>query len=235
MNPPLSKRLLTCCSFVSHGDRVADIGCDHGYLGIYLLKNNIASSIVASDVRKMPLRSAMVNAEKYGVQDRITFFLSNGVNKIPRDFNTLVCAGMGADTIMTILSDAPWLMNSQYRLILQCQSKTPELRRYLSDQGWRIAEETVLRDGKFLYTVMDVHWNPDSPKLTIGQTYFPPTILNSPTLELQEYFQRLLFSLHRKLNAQGETADPTIKDVLNELEQNHDLDWLKEKKDDNCC
>ena len=47
-----------------------------------------------------------------------------------------------------------------YRLILQCQSKTPTLRRYLSETGWAICEETVLRDGRFLYTVMEVLWQP---------------------------------------------------------------------------
>ena len=36
MKLPLSNRLLTCCGFVRPEDRVADIGCDHGYLGIYV-------------------------------------------------------------------------------------------------------------------------------------------------------------------------------------------------------
>ena len=131
MKIPLSDRLLACCGFVHPGDRVADIGCDHGYLGIHLLKTGIARSIIAADVNEAPLQSAMRNSIKFGVRDKMDFYLSDGVRNIPRDFDTMVCAGMGADTMISILEAAPWLKNEQYRLILQCQSRRPELRRYL--------------------------------------------------------------------------------------------------------
>ena len=118
MKIPLSERLLACAGFVQPGDRVADIGCDHGYLGIYLLKNSIASSMIEADINEGPLQSALHNAHKYGVADKMTFYLSDGARNIPRDFDTLVCAGMGADTMVHILSNAPWLKEGQYRLIL---------------------------------------------------------------------------------------------------------------------
>ena len=233
MQIPLSKRLQVCCGFVTPGDRVADIGCDHGYLGIYLLTNGIASSVIAADVNEMPLQSAVVNAERFGVQDNIKFYLSDGVRNIPRDFDTLVCAGMGADTMVSILEAAPWLRSAQYRLILQCQSKTPLLRQYLSENGWRITEESVLRDGRFLYTVMEAVWQPDYPRLTVGQWYFPPALLENPAEELPEYFGRLLFSLHRAVNGRGENADPQMVAALEEMEHDPDLTWLKEKYNGN--
>ena len=232
MNLPLSKRLLVCCGFVSPGDRVADIGCDHGYLGIYLLKNNIAASVIASDVNEGPLQSAVRNAEKFGVRDQMTFYLSDGVRNIPRDFDTLVCAGMGADTMVSILEAAPWLRSAQYRLILQCQSKTPLLRQYLSEQGWRITQETVLRDGKFLYTVMEVIFQPDCPRLTVGQWYFPPALLENPAPDLPEYYQRLCFSLRRAITGRRDNADPQMIAALAELEalaEEPELAWLKEE------
>ena len=129
--PALSNRLKACCEFIKQGDRVADIGCDHGYLSIHLLKSGIAASVIAADINPMPLDSARKNAAKYEVSDKITFCLSDGVQSIPRDFDTLVCAGMGADTMISILNAAPWLKDSKYRLILQCQSRRPELRQYL--------------------------------------------------------------------------------------------------------
>ena len=135
MKIPLSKRLEVVCGFVAPGDRVADIGCDHGYLSIYLLKNNIASSVIASDINEAPLKSAMHNADKFGVRDKMAFYLCDGVKKLPRDFDTLVCAGMGGDTIVSILDSAFWLKDEKYRLLLQCQSKTPMLRKYLRSSG----------------------------------------------------------------------------------------------------
>ena len=157
MKIPLTSRLLACCSFIAPGDRVADIGCDHGYLGIYLLKKGIASTVIASDIREGPLQSAIRNSEKYGVQDKISFYLSDGVKSIPQDFDTLVCAGMGADTMISILQAAPWLKDGKYRLILQCQSRRPELRKYLYENGFSIRSETLAEDGKFIYPVIFLH------------------------------------------------------------------------------
>ena len=183
MKIPLSDRLLACCNFISPGDRVADIGCDHGYLSLYLLTNGIAASVIASDINEGPLQSAKRNAEKFGVADKIAFYLSDGVQSIPRNFGTLVCAGMGADTMISILEAAPWLKSDAYRLILQCQSKRPILRKYLSDNGWHIARETLVKEGKFFYPVMEVIYKPGHP-LTEAECHITPALLkdNSPLL-----------------------------------------------------
>ena len=228
MKIPLSKRLQVCCGFVAKGDRVADIGTDHGYLGIWLLLENKARSVIAADIVPGPLSAAKKNAAKFGVSDRMEFCLSDGVQSIPRDFDTLVCAGMGGDTMISILSAAPWLRSNRYRLILQCQSKTAELRRYLSENGWRIAEETVLRDGRFLYTVMEVWWQPDYPKLTPGQWHFPPALLENPARALPEYYRWVLNGL--KISA-AHKNDPVLDGIIAELEalsEDPDLDFLKE-------
>ena len=230
MKLPISSRLLACAGFVAPGDRVADIGCDHGYLSIHLLASGIASSVIASDINEGPLQSAVRNAEKYGVRDKIRFFLSDGVGNIPRDFDTLICAGMGGDTMIHILESAPWLKNAQYRLILQCQSKTPMLRRWLSQQGWRITEESVLRDGRFLYTIMEVYWEPEYPRLTVGEWYFPPALLENPGQDLPAYYQWVVQGLRIKVAGQKENADPELQEALAELESlanDSNLTWLK--------
>ena len=229
MNLPISPRLLACAGFVFPGDRVADIGCDHGYLSIYLLKQGIASSVIASDINQGPLESARRNAKKYGVIENISFYLSAGVEKIPRDFDTLICAGMGADTMISILDAAPWLKSTQYRLILQCQSKAPALRQYLSSQGWRITEESVLRDGRFLYTVMEVYWEPSYPKLTPAQWYFPPALLENPGKETAEYYRRVVKKLRISVMGHGVNADPVETAVLAELTDDPHLQFLKEE------
>ena len=210
MKPPLSDRLLACCGFVHPGDRVADVGCDHGYLSIHLLQTGVASHVYASDVRPGPLSSAKRNAAVYGITEKIDFFLSDGVQNLPRDFDAMVCAGMGGDTMISILSAAPWLKSDRYRLILQCQSKTPLLRQYLSENGWAISQETVLRDGRFLYTVMEVLWNPEAPRLTVGQCYFSPALCRCTAPEAAEYYRwvvdGLRLAVQHRPNAENQKA-----------------------------
>lgn len=230
MKIPLSDRLLACAGFVHTGDRVADIGCDHGYLSIYLLKQEIAAFAFASDINPGPLDSARGNAAKFHVAEKISFHLSDGVQSIPREFDTLICAGMGADTMVSILEAAPWLRSAQYRLILQCQSKTPMLRQYLSEQGWRITEERVLRDGRFLYTVMEVVWQPEYPRLELGETYFPPALLENPGPETGEYFRRIRDGLALAVS-HGETGEKAEALVyLNQLASTPELHWLTEEQ-----
>ena len=219
MNLPLSNRLLACTRFINTGDRVADIGCDHGYLGIYLLKNGIAKNVIASDIRPQPLQSAVRNAAKYGVSDMMSFHLSDGARGIPRDFDTLVCAGMGADTMVSILEAAPWLQSKQYRLILQCQSKTPLLRSYLSEHGWRIAEEAVLRDGRFLYTVMDIRFDPDAPQLAEAETYLSPALLQNPSKEVPAYCKWIIGGI--ELAAAHQPEKTPLLDALRALAEKY--------------
>ncbi len=229
MKLPLSSRLQVCAGFVARGDRVADIGCDHGYLSIYLLKNGIARSVIASDINEGPLHSAMRNARKFGVHENISFYLSDGARNIPREFDTLVCAGMGGDTMVHILENAPWLKNTQYRLVLQCQSKTPLLRRYLSDNGWRITEESVLRDGKFLYTVMEVYYQPEYPRLSVGEWYFPPALLENPSEAVPDYYRWVVNGLKIATAHQEDAEKKQALYELEELAKDPNLSFLTEE------
>ena len=222
MKLPLSTRLLACCQFVNPGDRVADIGCDHGYLGIHLLQSGIASSVIESDVAEGPLQSAMRNAAKFGVRDKMEFYLSDGVRNIPRDFDCMVCAGMGADTMMSIIAHAydDWLADPRYRLILQCQSKRPELRQWLYDKGFRINRETLAKDGKFVYSIMEVIFDPGHG-ITPAETYITPQLLADNHPLLPEYYDRVMYGM--KLTVEGMRRSgsdqlPVYENILSDLE-----------------
>lgn len=221
MKLPLSNRLLTCCQFVRLGDRVADIGCDHGYLGIHLLQKGIASSVIASDVKEGPLQSAVLNARKFGIQEKISFYLSNGVQAIPRDFDCLVCAGMGADTMISILEAAPWLKSSRYRLILQCQSKRPALRKYLAQEGFSISRETLAQDGKFLYPVMEVVYSP-APAPAPWDYYISPALLADHSPLLPAFLARVTGALEdsaKGLEGKGGEKYQKIIEILGHLQK----------------
>ncbi len=221
MKLPLSERLLACASFVPQGSRVADIGCDHGYLGIHLLTSGIATSMIESDINEAPLQSALRNAHKYGVADKMTFYQSDGVRNIPRDFDVLVCAGMGADTMIHILESAPWLKDCRYRLILQCQSKRPELRKYLYTNGFSIARETLAQDGKFIYPITEVVYRP-AESLSPAQYHITPMLLadNSPLLPV--FLERVCYGLQVSVDGLSRTGGEKYEEykaILEELKK----------------
>lgn len=220
MKIPLSNRLQKCCQFVHPGDRVADIGCDHGYLGIYLLKNGIASSVIESDVNESPLHSAVINAHKFGVQNQISFHLSDGLRNVPRDFDCLVCAGMGADTMISILEAAPWIQSPKYRLVLQCQSKRPELRKYLSAAGFSISRETLAKDGKFIYPVMEVSYAPGGSPAP-WEYYITPQLLEDNSPLLPEFLARVIRGLEESakgLSREGGEKYEAMAEILRHLQ-----------------
>ena len=219
MKIPLSTRLLACAGFVNQGDRVADIGCDHGYLSIHLLTTGVARSCIASDVAEGPLQSAMRNARKFGVQENIGFYLSDGVRSIPRDFDTLVCAGMGGDTMIHILESAPWLQSEQYRLILQCQSKRPELRKWLYDHGFAIRREALAQDGKFYYPVMEIVYAPGE-KLSGAEFYITPALRESGSPLLPAFYERVVGGIRKNVEGLARTGGEKyeeMKAILDEL------------------
>lgn len=220
MKIPMSNRLLAVCGFIRKGDRVADIGCDHGYLGIYLLTNCIAAHMIESDVAQGPLDSARRNAHKFGVEGAMTFCLSDGAKDIPRDFDVMVCAGMGADTIMSILSAAPWLQDPKYRLVLQCQSKRPELRQWLYDAGYRIHRETLARDGKFIYTVMEVSYAPGG-SLTPAESYITPQLLEDGSELLPAFYDRVIHGVRLTVDGMQRSGSDQLavyEIILSDLE-----------------
>ena len=88
-----SKRLLAIASFIEKNDSVLDLGCDHGYLAIYLKKNNLCKNVIASDISSNALDIANNNIKKYQVD--IKTYLSDGLNNINDFYDTIVIAGMG--------------------------------------------------------------------------------------------------------------------------------------------
>ena len=191
MKLPISKRLLCCASMVTPGSRVADIGTDHGYLGIYLLQTGAARHVIACDLRKDPLENARRNAKLFGVDGEMELRLSDGLEKIrPDEVDTVVMAGMGGDLIQKILSQCPWRKREGLQFILQPQSAGNVLRRWLCEDGFEIRREEPVQDGHFLYTVMDIRQGEPAP-LTPGTEYASPALLASGIPLVGNYLARV--------------------------------------------
>ncbi|MGM9834234.1 MAG: class I SAM-dependent methyltransferase [Bacilli bacterium] len=148
----ISKRLSSIISFVNKDDRVADVGCDHGLLSIYLYKNKLCKSVIASDINKNALSNAINNIELENAS--IKTYLSDGIKNIPDNlFDTLVISGMGTSTILHILEDDKRLDNIK-KLILQSNNEHSVLRSVLNKKGFYLSDENVIYEGKKYYITM---------------------------------------------------------------------------------
>ncbi len=154
MNYKLNKRLLCAASFVEKGVSVADIGCDHAYLPIYLIKENIARSVVACDINEGPCETARENIRRQGLSKVISVRCTDGLTGIEdiAPDNIVIC-GMGGDLIFRILSESEYTRTDRPLLILQAMTKVNELRSSLLGAGYNIEKEALVYDDR-LYEVI---------------------------------------------------------------------------------
>ena len=196
----LSNRLYACAGLVRPGSTAADVGTDHGHLPIYLLSQGICSRVIASDLRPMPLQAAKDNAAQAGVENQITFCLSDGLQNVPLEgIDTVICAGMGGDTIQSILQGTPNIWRPGVQFILQPQAAVPELRGFLSEHGFRIAQEVFAQDGKFIYTVMEVYYGDGAP-IPPERRYIPQNVKDRSDPLYHDYMARIRNGLEKTVN-----------------------------------
>ena len=193
----LSLRLSAIADMVTKGNRLVDVGCDHGYLPVYLIQQKKIPSAVAMDVRKGPLSRAKEHIRQYGLEKYIQTRLSDGLSALEAgEGDTLVIAGMGGPLMERILTDGQSVRDSFSELILQPQSDIPHFRRFIKEIGWKIVEEEmILEDGKF-YPMMKVvpgekeHICADTP-YTLSE-WFGSMLLERKHPVLKEYLEREL-------------------------------------------
>lgn len=155
--PKLSPRLQAVADMVSGCETLADIGTDHAYLPVYLLKTGKIQRAIASDIRKGPIARAQSTIERYHETDRIETRLGAGMTTLRTDeANTIVISGMGGILIANILQDSEALLTENTTLILQPMTAMRELREYLSSHNFRIEQEVLAKEENKLYHVMKV-------------------------------------------------------------------------------
>lgn len=147
----LSKRLKTIADMVTPGNRTADVGCDHGFVSIYLYREKIAPRVYAMDVRTGPLARAKEHIESYGLSEYIETRLSDGLAALfPGEAETIICAGMGGRLIAKILLEGYEKVRAARELILEPQSEIRFFREFLRTHGLIIIQEDMIKeDGKF--------------------------------------------------------------------------------------
>ena len=166
MSIRLSPRLRALAGFIPAGAVPVDVGTDHAYLPVWLLQEGVCERAYATDLRPGPLARARAGAEEHGVAERLTLFLCDGLALCPPEaVDTVVLAGMGGETILGILDRSPWALDR--RLVIQAQTKLPELRAALVERGLAIQDAALADDAGRLYLIWLVGRGPGDPEAAV--------------------------------------------------------------------
>ena len=223
----LSLRLSAIADMVTEGNRLVDVGCDHGYLPVYLVHTGRIPGAIAMDVREGPLSRAREHIEDYSLSAYIECRLSDGLEALKAgEGDTLVIAGMGGPLMEQILTKGRKVRDSFSELILQPQSDIPHFRRYLTEEGYSIREENIVLDGGKFYPMMKavlLKKPAEKEQLTEEEAFFGKFLLKQRNPVLKQYLERenrireqILASLGE---AKGDLASRRILEVREEKQR----------------
>lgn len=230
----LSDRLQAVAGLVTAGNVACDVGCDHGFVSIYLAERGISPRVIAMDVNRGPLQTARGHIGEYGLEELIETRLSDGVEALAAgEADTLICAGMGGRLMLRILEEGREKVRLMKEMILQPQSELQEVRKYLRSRGHTVAEERmVLEAGKY-YPVMRVlpsgrtegqtgraDEEKNEVRLRIEDKY-GPVLLRKKDPVLQDFLQkekRICRQILEGLQAGGSRQESRRKEILERME-----------------
>lgn len=201
-------RLALCASFVRDKVKVADIGTDHAYLPVWLCLTGKAVSAVAADINPEPLSRGELTIKKYGAEKLVKTRLSDGLKNIKEDeADDIIIAGMGGELIAKIMDNCPFSKNPKKRFILQPMTKCSELIKYLCENGFEILRQDTCKEGKKLYTVMQVCYRGE--KILHEEDFLYLGILTPETNENHREYAELILSRLEK----QQRSNPGLKNV----------------------
>ena len=151
----MSNRLELIASFVKNGIGVADVGTDHGYIPVMLVKRGYKGNIIATDINEGPLNKAKQSLIEADCEEAVELILCNGLDGCESEkIDTIIVAGMGGDTITGILDRAEWCAREDIKLILQPVTKPEILRYWLVNNDFRIINEAQTEENGTVYQII---------------------------------------------------------------------------------
>lgn len=185
------KRLDEIYKLIMPGKGVADVGTDHGDIPVRLALSAYPGTIFASDIHPLPLETARRRAYDAGVEDRIHFSCSDGLDDCdPGSVDTIVIAGMGGDTICSILDRAEWTMTDKITLILQPMTKAEVLRYWLTCNGYSIEKELIVSENKSLFRILSARFTDRNTFLTDAELFVGRRELTDSGQIYTEYLEK---------------------------------------------
>ncbi len=209
----LSPRLMAVSKLVRQGAVLADIGCDHGYLPVYLLQNNLIKGAVASDINQGPLSSCNQLIAKEGMESKVQLVLSDGLKNINEDAYSDVCfCGMGGELISLILENSKNHFQPDKHYIFNPMTHPEILRKYLCENGFEINKDFIVKEQNHYYNVFDAYFT-GQIKAYDEIYYF---LGNITDFTYKEYFIHLLNHLENKMKG-GADYSSVISAVRDKL------------------
>lgn len=214
----LSMRLERVAAHMPAGARLADIGSDHAYLPVALLRRGAIAMAVAGEVALTPFRAAERTVGENGLEQQISVRLANGLAAIePEDGITAISlCGMGGETIRDILDSGKARLSGQERLILQPNGGEQPLRQWLMEHDYRILCEEVLRENRFYYEII-VAERAGPVTYTAEELYFGPLQLQARTSVFLAKWQRLLRQKQKTLASFAKARQAVPEEKLQDI------------------
>ena len=180
-NVKLSKRLSTIANMVDKRSIVADIGCDHALLDIYLTSNNISKKSYACDITEGAIKQAIRNIKLYNARHVLTR-LADGLNAIKKEdkVDTVIISGLGNHTIIDILTNNNGILDNVSTLIIQSNTKVSEIRKNVTQMGYYIKDEKLVLERNIIYTI--IKFSKGSRKYSKEDYLFGPILLKNRNL-----------------------------------------------------
>lgn len=164
----LSIRLKTIVNQVDKCKSIIDVGTDHGYVPIFLVKQGVCEKAIASDINKGPIEKAKINISFEGLSSKIDCRLGAGLKTVKKgEVNGVIIAGMGGNLTRDILLEDIEKVKLYDFLILQPAQNPEVLREFLYSGNFDIINEDLcFEDGKF-YELFKVKYNNENKGLKL--------------------------------------------------------------------
>lgn len=215
----ISNRLKSVAGMVTKGYTVADIGTDHGYVPIYLIKHDISPKVYAMDINSGPLKIARANVENEGFEDRIIIKQANGMKALePGRAESVIISGMGGELIVQILKESK--VNDMVKEFILSPHKNPEvLRKYLIDNNYKITEEIMLKDSGKYYTIMKaVHGTENTYEMI--ELLYGRKLIEERNRTLREYLEieeKKFSKIYNEMRNNGSKELPGVEQKLKNI------------------
>lgn len=151
----LGPRLKAIADMIPEKSKVSDIGTDHGYIPVNLVKSGISDKVIATDINEDPLNKAIELIKLYQLEDKIQTRLGNGLEVInPGEVNVVVIAGMGGVLIKDILEAGRIVLEKVEKLVIQPMNAQEVVRQWLVENGFVIDDEVLARGNHKIYQII---------------------------------------------------------------------------------